>query len=52
MNEIPKTQIPKTQVALQIIAADETALNTAKPVPEPGPDADPVPHRGHRHLLQ
>ncbi len=37
MNEIPKTQIPKTQVALQIIAADETALNTAKPVPEPGP---------------
>ncbi len=30
-------EIPKTQFALQIVAADETALNTAKPVPEPGP---------------
>ena len=31
------TEIPTTQYALQIVAADETVLNTAKPVPELGP---------------
>ncbi len=31
------TEIPKTQYAIQIVAADETALNTSKPVPELGP---------------
>jgi len=31
------TDIPTTQYALQIVAADETALNTSKPVPEVGP---------------
>ena len=31
------SQIPATQHAIQIVAADEIALNEAKPVPEPGP---------------
>ena len=31
------TQIPETQYAVQIVAADETVLNTEKPVPELGP---------------
>ena len=31
------TQIPQTQYAVQIVAADETVLNTSKPVPELGP---------------
>jgi threonine dehydrogenase-like Zn-dependent dehydrogenase len=31
------TQIPTTQYAVQIVAADETALKTDKPVPELGP---------------
>lgn len=31
------TQIPQTQYAVQIVAADETQLNTEKPVPELGP---------------
>ena len=31
------SEIPATQVALQIVAADETRLNTEKPVPELGP---------------
>jgi D-arabinose 1-dehydrogenase-like Zn-dependent alcohol dehydrogenase len=31
------TEIPQTQYAVQIVAADETALNTSKSVPELGP---------------
>ncbi len=31
------TEIPKTQYAIPIVAADETALNTSTPVPELGP---------------
>jgi len=31
------TDIPQTQYAVQIVAADETQLNTGKPVPELGP---------------
>jgi len=31
------TDIPQTQYAVQIVAADETQLNTEKPVPELGP---------------
>ena len=31
------TDIPQTQYAVQIVAADETRLNTEKPVPELGP---------------
>ena len=31
------SEIPATQHAIQIVAADEIALNEAKPVPEPGP---------------
>ena len=31
------TDIPKTQYAVQIVAADEIALNSSKPVPELGP---------------
>jgi threonine dehydrogenase-like Zn-dependent dehydrogenase len=31
------TDIPATQYAIQIVAADEIELNTAKPVPEVGP---------------
>ena len=31
------TEIPQTQYAVQIVAADETRLNTSKPVPEVGP---------------
>jgi threonine dehydrogenase-like Zn-dependent dehydrogenase len=30
-------EIPKTQNAIQIVAADETVLNTSKPVPDIGP---------------
>ena len=29
--------IPATQYAVQIVAPDETALNTSKPVPQLGP---------------
>ena len=31
------SEIPQTQVALQFVGADETRLNTEKPVPELGP---------------
>ncbi len=31
------TQIPETQYAVQIVAADKTVLNTSKPVPKVGP---------------
>jgi len=31
------TEIPKTHNAIQIVAADETVLNTSKPVPDIGP---------------
>ena len=31
------SEIPQTQVAFQFVGADETRLNTDKPVPQPGP---------------
>ena len=31
------SEIPQTQYALQIVGADQTRLNTEKPVPELGP---------------